>query len=165
MFQILKDTKFPFMKYRKIAYTFSSLVVLATVAFLLVNRGPRWAVDFTGGTLLQVQTAKPLPADEVRDALNDAGLQGFEGHLVAVEETNGGLVDERGARARVDERALDAEGLVHLAKLAVIGELGWARHVGDGGEQPILDERAQQHVRAEALRMRARLVGQLVSGP
>jgi preprotein translocase SecF subunit len=104
MFQILKDTKFPFMKYRKIAYTFSSVVVLATVSFLIVNRGPRWAVDFTGGTLLQVQTAKPLPADEVRDALSGAGLQGFE--LQALGEGNDLMVrlataDSADAYARV----------------------------------------------------------------
>ena len=78
MFQILKDTKIPFMSYRKPMYIVSAIVVLATVGWLVVNGGPRWSVDFTGGTLLQIQTAKVLPADDVRKTLDQAGFEGFE---------------------------------------------------------------------------------------
>jgi len=47
MMQILHDTNIPFMKYRKWMYLFSGLVVLATVGWLVVHRGPRYSVDFT----------------------------------------------------------------------------------------------------------------------
>jgi preprotein translocase SecF subunit len=78
MLQILHDTHIPFMKYRKVMYFVSAAVVLATVGWLVVHGGPKWSVDFTGGTLLQVQTAKALPADEVRHALDGAGFRGAE---------------------------------------------------------------------------------------
>ena len=78
MFQILHDTKIPFMSYRKPMYIVSALVVLATVGWLVVHRGPKWSVDFTGGTLLQIQTAQVLHADDVRKALDHAGFEGFE---------------------------------------------------------------------------------------
>jgi preprotein translocase SecF subunit len=78
MFQILHDTKIPFMSYRKPMYIVSAIVVLATVGWLVVNGGPRWSVDFTGGTLLQIQTAQVLPADDVRRTLDQAGFEGFE---------------------------------------------------------------------------------------
>src|SRR5262245_46747419 len=78
MFQILHDTKIPFMSYRRPMYIFSALVVLATIGWLIVNKGPRYSVDFTGGTLLQVQTSRALPVDEVRHALDGAGLKGAE---------------------------------------------------------------------------------------
>jgi preprotein translocase SecF subunit len=78
MFQILHDTKIPFMSYRKYFYAMSIAVALATIGWLVLHRGPRYSVDFTGGTLLQVQTARALPIDEVRKVLDDAGFRGVE---------------------------------------------------------------------------------------
>jgi preprotein translocase SecF subunit len=78
MIQILHDTNINFMKYRRYFYMFSLAVMLATVGWLVVHGGPHWSVDFTGGTLLQVQTAKVVPADHVRRALDAAGYRGAE---------------------------------------------------------------------------------------
>ncbi len=78
MIQILHETKIPFMKYRRYFYIFSSLVMLATIGWLVVHGGPRYSVDFTGGTMLQIQTAKPMHADVVRHAIDAAGFPGAE---------------------------------------------------------------------------------------
>jgi preprotein translocase subunit SecF len=78
MIQILHDTNIHFMKYRKYFYAFSLLVTLATAGWLIAHGGPRWSVDFTGGTLLQIQTAKVVPADHVREAIDRAGFKGAE---------------------------------------------------------------------------------------
>jgi preprotein translocase SecF subunit len=43
-----------------------------------VNGGPKYGVDFTGGTLLQLRTSRVLPADQMRAALDGAGLAGYE---------------------------------------------------------------------------------------
>ena len=58
MIQILHDTQHPLHEVPPVRLLFSLAVMLATVAWLVVHGGPRWSVDFTGGTLLQVQTAK-----------------------------------------------------------------------------------------------------------
>jgi preprotein translocase subunit SecF len=77
-FSLLPDNpNLPFMKYRKIAYALSAAFLLATIAWLVV-KGPNYSVDFTGGTLLQVQTSKPLPADAVRSTLGRLGYGGAE---------------------------------------------------------------------------------------
>jgi preprotein translocase subunit SecF len=76
-FTLLPSTHIPFMKYRKYAYVFSSIIVLATVAWLVV-KGPKYSVDFTGGTLLQVQMAKAPHADEIRGMLEELGYGGAE---------------------------------------------------------------------------------------
>jgi len=78
MIQILHDTNIHFMKYRRYFYIFSSLVMLATVGWLVAHGGPRYSVDFTGGTLLQVQVAHPMHADAVRKAVDEAGFHGSE---------------------------------------------------------------------------------------
>lgn len=78
MFQLLVGSDVPFMRHRGIAYTVSGLLVLATIAWLIVNGGPRLSVDFTGGTLVHVRTTRALPVADVRDAFAGAGLRGFE---------------------------------------------------------------------------------------
>ena len=78
MLQLLIGTDLPFMRYRRFAYAFSSALVLATVVWLVAHGGPRYSVDFTGGTLLQIRLSQPVPADQVRKALDAGGFQGIE---------------------------------------------------------------------------------------
>src|SRR2546422_83553 len=78
MIQFLVGTNVPFMKYRKLAYLFSGTLMLATVVWLVVHGRPRYSVDFTGGTLLQIRTSRSMHADQVRHALDAAGLHGTE---------------------------------------------------------------------------------------
>jgi len=99
MLQLLIGTKFPFMKYRRWAYLFSGTLVLLTVAWLVVNGGPRYSVDFTGGTLLQVRLSQVTPADRVRAALDQAGIRGVE-----LQQMTGESADEFMIRAKAAER-------------------------------------------------------------
>jgi preprotein translocase SecF subunit len=78
MFQLLVDSNIPFMRYRRFAYMFSGVMVLATIVWLIMHGGPRLSVDFTGGTLLQIRLSQAVPADQVRTALDHVGFQGFE---------------------------------------------------------------------------------------
>jgi preprotein translocase SecF subunit len=78
MLQLLIGTNLPFMQYRRFAYMFSSAFVLATVIWLVVHGGPKYSVDFTGGTLLQIRTSRVVAADQVREALDGAGFKGVE---------------------------------------------------------------------------------------
>jgi preprotein translocase SecF subunit len=78
MLQLLIGTNIPFMKNRRLAYAFSGALLLATVVWLVVNGGPRYSVDFTGGTLLQVRLSRVVAADRVRAALDAAGFRGVE---------------------------------------------------------------------------------------
>ena len=102
-------TNIPFMKYRKYAYVLSSLLILATVGWLVV-KGPRYSVDFTGGTLLQIKTAHPLPADEVRHVLDQ--LNRDRGIGVA-ELQSAGAGDE--LLIRLPKQATNAFGAIDTA--------------------------------------------------
>lgn len=87
MFQLLIGTNFPFMKYRRYAYVFSAIMVLATLGYLAI-KGPNYSVDFTGGTLLQIRTSQPLAADALRSALDGAGLR------AELQQLTGGTANE-----------------------------------------------------------------------
>ena len=78
MLQLLIGTNIPFMKYRRYAYILSGVAVLATAAWLVVNRGPKMGVDFSGGTLLGIRTSAPLAADDLRSALETGGVRSAE---------------------------------------------------------------------------------------
>jgi preprotein translocase subunit SecF len=43
-----------------------------------MHGGPRYGVDFTGGTLIEISVAPPLPVDNVRRAVDQAGFTGAE---------------------------------------------------------------------------------------
>jgi len=85
MFQLLAGTDFALMKHRRLGYAISTAAILATAVWLVMHGGPRYSVDFTGGTLVQIRTAGELPADQVRGALGSAGFNGFELQQVAGE--------------------------------------------------------------------------------
>ena len=98
MIQFLVGTNFPFMKYRRYTYVFSGLIILATIAWLVIHRGPRYSVDFTGGDLLQVRASRVLPADEVRKALDAGGVRDYE-----LQQMSGQNANEFMIRAQVRE--------------------------------------------------------------
>jgi preprotein translocase subunit SecF len=74
MLQLLVGTDIPFMRYRRFAYVFSSLILAATLVWFF-TKGPRYSVDFTGGTLLQIRTSQAVHADKLRTALENEGIQ------------------------------------------------------------------------------------------
>jgi len=88
MFQLLVGTNIAFMKYRRIFYAISIALSLATVVWLVVNGGPRYSVDFTGGALLQIRLSEPLPADQVRTAIEGAGIGNIELQQLTGEHRN-----------------------------------------------------------------------------
>jgi preprotein translocase subunit SecF len=98
MLQLLVGTNFAFMKYRRLAYVLSIVAILATTAWLVVRGGPRYGVDFAGGTLLQIRTTPVLAADQMRNALEASGLTGVE-----LQQMTGGNRDEYLLRLRIED--------------------------------------------------------------
>lgn len=74
MFQLLVGTDLPFMKFRRFAYALSGLLVVASLVWFF-TQGPRYSVDFTGGTLLQIRTTPVVQPDRLRAALASEGIQ------------------------------------------------------------------------------------------
>jgi preprotein translocase SecF subunit len=99
MFQMLIGTNFPFMKHRRLAYVVSGSLVVATTVWLVAHGGPRYGVDFTGGTLLQVRTSQVLPADQVRRALDAGGFHGIELQQMTGENRDEYLLRMKGEAA------------------------------------------------------------------
>ncbi len=67
-----------FMGYRKIAGAISVLVVLLSIASLAINQ-VEWGLDFTGGSLVEVEYTSSVDPELIRGQLTDAG---YSGHVV-----------------------------------------------------------------------------------
>lgn len=76
------------IQHRKIFYTFSGILILASVAALSLWR-LNFGIDFTGGTLMEVRFFNERPSnDEVRNRLSSIDL----GNLILQPTENNGLI-------------------------------------------------------------------------
>ena len=66
------NTKIDFLRWRKLAMGWSVAVLLIAVGSLLI-RGMNLGLDFTGGTVIEVQYPHPVAIPEVRETLVKAG--------------------------------------------------------------------------------------------
>ncbi|MBC2710008.1 MAG: protein translocase subunit SecF [Desulfosarcina sp.] len=63
-----------FIGRRKIAFILSLVMILISIGSLLVNRGPRYGIDFAGGTLVQVKFEAPVTIDRIKSGLKNMEL-------------------------------------------------------------------------------------------
>jgi preprotein translocase subunit SecF len=86
MFELLKDTNFNFIGFRKKAFIISTIMILVGIyAFVMVVLGKaNLSVDFTGGTTLQLRFAEQVDVGALRKALTDGGISD-----VQIQEVSG----------------------------------------------------------------------------
>jgi preprotein translocase subunit SecF len=134
------DTKFDFMRFRRISFPASAIMTVAAIA-IYFTMGLNLGIDFIGGTLIEVQS-KSGPADlaKMRSTLNGLGLgevqlQQFGAPsdvLIRVEQQPGGeeaqqaaVTKIRGALgADVDYRRVEVVGPRVSGELLAMGTLG-----------------------------------------
>ncbi len=64
---------YDFMRWDNVAFTISALLLVASVIIMGV-RGFNWGLDFTGGTVIEINLEKPAEMDVMRSALEKAGF-------------------------------------------------------------------------------------------
>jgi preprotein translocase subunit SecF len=110
--RLFRNANFDFLGMRKRAYLVSAAMLSVGLVSLVLHGGPRYGVDFTGGTLVQVKFADATTVADLRDAMSAGGMEnaqiqqfggsndflirtaGFEGMVQAVQAL---LTDAYGA--------------------------------------------------------------------
>src|SRR5262245_48981657 len=81
MLELIKpDVNIDFVGNRRYAYLFSGVLTALGILAMMVL-GPRYGIDFAGGSLLHLRFPKPVEAADIRGALGelagDASVQDF----------------------------------------------------------------------------------------
>ncbi len=82
--RLLTNTNFQFIEKRKIAYMISALVIVAGIIAMVINGGPKYGIDFTGGISLELdftpvkEGVKPVEIDAIRDVMKKVGQSSAE---------------------------------------------------------------------------------------
>ena len=66
---IKPDININFVSKRKFAFFISLAMILVSIASLLIHKGPRYGIDFAGGTLLQVKFSAPTSLKNIKSGL------------------------------------------------------------------------------------------------
>ena len=77
MIRFFANANYDFIKWRHWAYGITAAIMLVGIGFL-ATRGLNYSIEFTGGTLMQVETKTSVPTAKIRQALDDVGLHGAE---------------------------------------------------------------------------------------
>ncbi len=71
---IKSNINIDFIGKRKTAFLISVAMVLIRIASLIVHGGPRYGVDFAGGTLIQIKFLSPTNIDDIKSGLFSIGM-------------------------------------------------------------------------------------------
>jgi preprotein translocase subunit SecF len=99
--RLFDKANYDFIRRRHIAYAATLLLTVPGLLVVLL-RGVNYSVEFTGGTLVQVQSQKPVDVGAVRNALTDRGIEGAEIQTFGSDR-------ELVIRARVAKKGTDAD--------------------------------------------------------
>jgi preprotein translocase subunit SecF len=82
--RLFKDAHYSFMAGRRRAYIASAVLIAIGIVSIVLHGGLDYGVDFTGGTLVQVEFNEQVDAADLRSVVEEAGfagaaIQGFGG--------------------------------------------------------------------------------------
>ena len=76
--QFFKEPNIDFLRYRKPAYIFSISLILIGLISLIMHGGPKYGIDFRGGTEIMLEFSSEISIAEVRNALAEIGYGNAE---------------------------------------------------------------------------------------
>jgi preprotein translocase subunit SecF len=71
---IKPDINIDFVGKRIIAFSVSLAMILISIASLVIHKGPKYGIDFAGGTLIQVKFDKPVTVNKIKSGLSTMNL-------------------------------------------------------------------------------------------
>src|SRR5213596_2183585 len=77
MIRLFANASYDFIKWRRWAYGLTAAIIIPGLALFLVH-GLNYSIEFTGGTLIQVETTQPVGTGKIRNALDAAGIRDAE---------------------------------------------------------------------------------------
>ena len=76
--KLMKNTNFNFMRISKIMALMSIIFIIIGISSLIIKGGPKLSIDFTGGTIAQLQFDEEIEIVDLRLKLMQSGFQNTE---------------------------------------------------------------------------------------
>jgi len=126
---IKPDININFVGKRKIAFAVSLALILISIASLLVHKGPKFGIDFAGGTLIQVKFGDPVSLKDIKSGLKSINLgkssvQGFgdQSDNEYLIRTDMSVMTSQGFSSKVQETLESATGKgVTIRRVEMVG--------------------------------------------
>ncbi|NOQ20675.1 MAG: protein translocase subunit SecF, partial [Desulfobacterales bacterium] len=106
-----------FVGKRKIAFMLSLAMILISIASLVVHKGPKYGIDFAGGTLVQVKFDAPVKLADIKSGLatvnlDKSSVQGFGEHSENeyLIRTDGSVLTDQGFSLEVQKALASSTG-------------------------------------------------------
>lgn len=104
---------------QKIAFIISASLLILTILSLVIHKGPKFGIDFSGGTLIQLQFESPVSIDAIKSGFGDIGInvtmvqmygEHEQGNCQYLVNTGMTGITEQGFSDRVDQTLKSATG-------------------------------------------------------
>ena len=126
---IKKGINIDFIGKRRIAYTLSSLMILIGILSLVYHGGPKYGIDFAGGTLIQVKFNSPVEIDRVKSGLSAVSLSNSSVQMFGDEKANEFLVrtntpvmaNKEFSRSLVDALKTATGNVAEIRRIEMVG--------------------------------------------
>jgi preprotein translocase subunit SecF len=118
-----------FIGKRKIAFSFSIMLLIATVVSLIAHSGPRFGIDFAGGTLVQVRFGGPADLETIKGGIASIGMDassvqsfGEEGANEVLIRTDRSISTNQGFSSQLAEALKEATGqTAEIRRVEMVG--------------------------------------------
>ncbi|MBI4430187.1 MAG: protein translocase subunit SecD [Candidatus Omnitrophica bacterium] len=124
MLQFFGETKFDFLKFRRMAYVFSLALVMVGVGWFIKRGETNYGIDFTGGAIHQVRFPGPVALADLRSGLEKEGLKSIQIQNFGEEDKHEILIRSASEDADKIEGALKnvaGEGKFEILRVETVG--------------------------------------------
>ncbi len=127
--EIIKPgTKIDFVGIRRFAYVFSGMLILIGIVSLIV-KGPKFGIDFAGGTLIQIKASQAVTIENIKKGLVQVGLEGSSVQQIGAASDNEFLIraktpadTEKGYTEHLQKTLSDTTGAaIDILRVEMVG--------------------------------------------
>ena len=143
MLQLIPKTNIDFIGKRYLFIGFSTALMLIGIGSLFVRNGIRWGLDFTGGTSLEIKFDKAPSLQDMRKALDSAGMG--ESEIQSVPGSGIFLIRTKAEITKLTTDVFSEQGVLPAAggqvqtAVSTAAAGGTAEKSGDAAGKKIMD--------------------------
>jgi preprotein translocase subunit SecF len=116
--QLIKpDINLNFIGKSKIAFAISLTMIAVSILSLVIHKGPRYGIDFAGGTVIQIKLVKPVTIGDIKTGLAAIDLGKSSVQLFGERAENEYLI-------RTDKSVMTSQGFSQKVQQALESSIG-----------------------------------------